>query len=210
MFITFEGMEGSGKSLQARRLVERLRASSIDVLATHEPGGTPLGDQLRQLVLLRDDLAVGTRAEALLMNASRAQLVAQVIRPAVARGQTVICDRFADSTLAYQGAGRGLAMHDLTSVISFATAGLRPDLTVLLDVPVEVGLSRKRAPAAAEEWNRFEAETLAFHARVRDAYRQLARQEPTRWRCFDGQQSADDIAAQIWREVAARMGLVVP
>src|SRR5215471_8676528 len=210
MFITFEGTEGSGKSLQARRLVERLRQSGVDVLATHEPGGTPLGDQLRQLVLLRDDLAIDTRAEALLMNASRAQLVAQVIRPALARGQTVICDRFADSTLAYQGAGRGLAMHDLASVISFATAGLRPELTVLLDLPVEVGLARKRAPAAADEWNRFEAETLAFHEQVRDAYRQLARQEPTRWRCFDGQGPVDEVAAQIWREVAGRMGLVVP
>jgi dTMP kinase len=210
MFITFEGTEGSGKSLQARRLAERLRQSGVDVLATHEPGGTPLGDQLRQLVLLRDDLAIDTRAEALLMNASRAQLVAQVIRPALARGQTVICDRFADSTLAYQGAGRGLAKHELASVIAFATAGLRPELTVLLDLPVEVGLARKRAPAAADEWNRFEAETLAFHERVRDAYRQLARQEPTRWRCFDGQGPVDEVAAQIWREVAGRMGLVVP
>ncbi len=210
MFITFEGTEGSGKSLQARRLVDRLRASGVTVLATHEPGGTPLGDHVRQLVLLRDDLAVETRAEALLMNASRAQLVDQSIRPALARGETVVCDRFADSTLAYQGGGRGVSLRDLASVISFATAGLRPDLTILLDLPVEVGLARKRSSETVEEWNRFEAEARAFHERVRDAYRSMAHQEPTRWRCFDGQRTVDEVAAEIWREVASRMGLVVP
>jgi dTMP kinase len=204
VFITFEGGEGSGKSLQARRLVERLSARGVPVLATHEPGGTPLGTELRTLVLARDDLHVGARAEALLMNASRAQLVENVIEPALRRGEVVVCDRFADSTLAYQGAGRGLNMQDLSTVISFATAGLRPDVTVLLDVPVEVGLARKHAQEAG---NRFEAEAVAFHTRVRAAYRAMAEAEPLRWRCFDGAASPDQLAEQIWSEVSARMGL---
>ena len=204
MFITFEGTEGSGKSFQARLLVERLRAHGLNVVATHEPGGTPLGDQLRELVLLRDDLDVSSRAEALIMNASRAQLVDDIIRPALNRGDVVVCDRFADSTLVYQGSGRGLDIGDLSSVISFATAGLRPDMTILLDLPVEIGLARKHPPDG-EGWNRFEAEALAFHSRVRDGYRALANREPARWRCLDGLPSAEKIADEIWGLVAERM-----
>ncbi len=204
MFITFEGTEGSGKSLQARMLIERLRDRRISSLLTHEPGGTPLGGELRQLLLTRSELELAPRAEALLMNASRAQLVDDVIRPALRRGEVVVCDRFADSTLAYQGAGRGLDRHQLGSVISFATAGLQPDMTMLLDVPVEVGLARKHAQGGS---NRFEAETLAFHARVQAAYRQMADAQPWRWRCFSGVEPADKIADEIWHAVAALMEL---
>jgi len=204
VFITFEGTEGSGKSLQARLLVERLRQRGIGTLLTHEPGGTPLGGELRQLLLTRSELALAPRAEALLMNASRAQLVDDVIRPALRRDEVVVCDRFADSTFAYQGAGRGLDKHQLASVISFATAGLLPDMTMLLDVPVEVGLARKHAQGGS---NRFEAETLAFHARVQAAYRDMAEMEPWRWRCFNGVAAADKIADEIWKAVAARLGL---
>jgi len=186
-------------------LVKRLRANQVPVLATHEPGGTPLGDQIRQLVLLREDLEVGPRTEALLMCSSRAQLVDNVIRPALARGEVVVCDRFADSTLVYQGAGRGLDMQALASVISFATAGLQPDMTILLDLPVEVGLARKHTQQAG--WNRFEDEALAFHSRVRDGYHTLARTEPERWRCFDGVRPADVLSEEIWRVIAARLGL---
>ena len=203
MFITFEGTEGSGKSVQARLLAARLRGAGRAVLETREPGGTPLGLQLRDIVLDRDELDICARAEALLMNASRAQLVEQVIRPALERDDVVVCDRFADSTLAYQGAGRGLGLDTLGPVISFATAGLRPDMTLLLDVPVEVGLARKRAQ---EQGNRFEAETLAFHGRVQAAYRELAAAEPSRWRCFDGGAPVDQVAEEIWDAVAARMG----
>ncbi len=205
MFITFEGTEGSGKSLQARLLVERLHAQRLPVVATHEPGGTPLGDQVRQLVLLRDDLDVGPRTEALLMCASRAQLVTTTIRPALARGDVVVCDRFADSTLVYQGTGRGLDMQPLASVISFATAGLQPDMTILLDLPVEIGLARKHTQET--EWNRFETEALAFHARVREGYHALAHKEPGRWHCYDALQSPDSLSEQIWRAVAARLEL---
>lgn len=202
MFITFEGTEGSGKSLQARRLVERLRERGLTVVATHEPGGTSLGNDVRHLLLHRSDLHIVPRTEALLMNASRAQLVAELIRPALERGDIVVCDRYADSTLAYQGAGRGLEAEQLNAVITFATAGLRPDMTVLLDVPVEVGLARKHAQ---DQGNRFEAETLAFHARVRDAYLALAAAEPERWRCFDGVRTPDVLEDEIWRLVSARV-----
>jgi dTMP kinase len=204
VFITFEGTEGSGKSLQARMLVDRLRDRGIPVTLAHEPGGTPLGSELRQLLLVREELDLGTRAEALMMNASRAQLVEKVIRPALERGEVVVCDRFADSTMAYQGAGRGLDPHELASVISFATAGLRPDMTMLLDVPVEVGLARKHVQA---QRNRFEEEALAFHTRVRTAYHALADTQPERWRCFNALEAADRLAERIWIEVAARMGL---
>jgi dTMP kinase len=205
LFITFEGTEGSGKSLQAHLLVERMRAQKLMVRATHEPGGTGLGDQLRQLVLLRADLGVVARAEALLMCTSRAQLVEQVIQPALAAGEVVICDRFADSTLVYQGAGRGLDMHELAAVISFATAGLKPDMTILLDLPVEVGLARKHSQAS--EWNRFEAEAQAFHVRVRAGYLDLASRDPRRWSCFNGEKPPEQLSEEIWRAVAPRLGL---
>jgi dTMP kinase len=174
------------------------------VLLTHEPGGTPLGTELRRLLLDREELQLSPRAEALLMNASRAQLVETVIRPALERGDVVVSDRFADSTLAYQGAGRALDRQDLGSVISFATAGLQPDMTMLLDVPVEVGLARKHAQ---DQRNRFEAETLAFHTRVRSAYHSLAQLQPERWHCFNAEDEPDRLSDLIWDTVSKRMGL---
>jgi dTMP kinase len=131
--------------------------------------------------------------------------VASVIKPALARGEVVVCDRFADSTLVYQGVGRGLDMQALAAVISFATADLQPDMTILLDLPVEVGLARKTSQPAG--WNRFEAEAVAFHSRVRDGYHMLARNEPERWHCFDGRRPPDELAEEIWRAVAARLGV---
>lgn len=205
MFISFEGTEGSGKSLQARLLVERLRAHGLAVCATHEPGGTALGDQVRQLVLVRNDLHVVPRAEALLMNSSRAQLCEEVLRPALERGEVVVCDRFADSTLVYQGAGRGVDPGALAAVISFATNDLRPDLTILLDLPVDVGLARKHRQV--EGWNRFEAEAVAFHTRVRAGYDALAKAEPDRWYCFDAGKAPDELANQIWELVGGRLGV---
>ena len=203
LFITFEGTEGSGKSVQARMLCERLRAEGVAVLHTREPGGTPIGDQLRQILLTRDESGLEARAEALLMCASRAQLVSQIIRPALERGEVVVCDRFADSTLAYQGGGRGLERAHLQSVISFATAGLVPDMTILLELPVGVGLARKRADSA--DWNRFESEAIAFHSRVQQTYRALAAAEPDRWHCFDGELAPDEIAEHIWQRVTTRV-----
>jgi dTMP kinase len=181
-----------------------LRERGLEVVHTREPGGTPLGDQVRQLVLLQPELKSVPRAEALLMCTARAQLVDEVIRPALKAGSVVICDRFADSTLAYQGYGRGLDIDQLASVISFATGGLAPDVTILLDVPVAEGLARK---GAQFDRNRFEDETLEFHERIRDGYLALAATEPARWVRVDALLAPEVVADQVYAGVAPRLGL---
>lgn len=182
MFITLEGPDGSGKSSLLRRLSAHLAAAGCDVVATREPGSTPLGEQVRRLVLDTEPKIDRTGlADALLFAASRAQHVAEVIRPALARGAVVVCDRYADSSMAYQGAGSGLPMDELAAVQRFATGGLVPDLTILLDLPVEVGLSRKAA-----EVTRFEAfQDRAYHERVRAAFLAFAAAEPGRYATID-------------------------
>ena len=190
-FITLEGPEGSGKSTAARHLAEWLRGRGTSTVLTHEPGGTPLGEEVRRIVLhmrgMSDDL--DPRADALLYAAGRAQHVARVIRPALERDYWVVCARFADSSLAYQGAGYGNDMTEMRRLQEFATGGLRPDLTLLIDVPVEVGLERTRRRA---EWNRFEnTEELAFFERVRNAYLALAADEPGRFEIVDGSGSVE-------------------
>ena len=196
-FITLEGPEGSGKTTAARHLADWLRGRGVPTVLTQEPGGTPLGDEVRRIVLhmrgMSDDL--DPRADALLYAAGRAQHVARVIRPALERGDWVVCARYADSSLAYQGAGYGNDMSDMRRLQEFATGGLRPDLTLLIDVPVEVGLERTRRRA---EWNRFEnTEELAFFEQVRDAYRQLAADEPDRIVSVDGSGSVEEADAAI-------------
>jgi len=194
-FITFEGPEGAGKTLMAGRLAEALRARGHEVRLTREPGGTALGEQIRSVVLAAgqagsDDATIDARADALLFNAARAQLCAEVIQPAIAAGEIVICARFADSTLAYQGYGAGLPIDELRSIADMATAGLSADLTILLDVAPEVGLDRK----AVDARNRFEAAfDLDFHRRVRAGFLELARQEPQRWRVIDGERDPDAV-----------------
>jgi dTMP kinase len=190
VFITLEGPEGAGKTVLARRVAEALDARGRRVLLTREPGGTDLGERVRALLLERSsgELAIEPRADALLFNAARAQLVAEVIRPALAAGQVVLCARFADSTLAYQGYGAGLPIEELRSIAAVATGGLDPDLTVLLDVDPEVGLRRK-SPGAR---NRFEASfDVEFHRRVRAGFLALAKQEPERWRVVDSTRHVD-------------------
>jgi dTMP kinase len=184
-FITLEGPEGSGKTTAARHLAEWLRGCGIETVLTHEPGGTPLGEEIRRIVLhmrgVSDDL--DPRADALLYAASRAQHVARVIRPALERGAWVVCARFADSSLAYQGHAYGNDLEELRRLQRFATFDVTPDLTLLLDVPVEVGLARKRAG----EWNRFEdTQDVAFFEQVRAGYLALASAEPDRFRVVDG------------------------
>jgi dTMP kinase len=196
-FITLEGPEGSGKTTAARHLAEWLRGRGSETVLTGEPGGTPLGDEVRRLLLHLRDVsdALDPRADALLFAAARAQHVAQVIRPALERGAWVVCARYIDSSFAYQGGGYGNDMAELRRLQAFATGGLVPDLTVLLDVPVEVGLARTRRRA---EWNRFEdTEEIAFFERVRAAYRRLAAEEPNRFRIVDGSGSVDDADAAI-------------
>jgi len=204
-FITLEGPEGSGKSTAARHLAEWLRGRGVSTVLTHEPGGTPLGEEVRRIVLhmrgMSDDL--DPRADALLYAAGRAQHVARVIRPALEGGDWVVCARFADSSLAYQGAGYGNDMAEMRRLQGFATGGLRPDLTLLIDVPVEVGLERTRRRA---EWNRFEnTEKLAFFEQVRDAYLALAADEPERFEIVDGSGSVEDADAAIRGAVERRL-----
>lgn len=190
MFITLEGPEGSGKSSQLPDLAEFLSGQGWDVLTTREPGGTPIGDQIRQILMRLDNQELHPCTEILLFLASRAQLVEQVIKPALREGKLVLCDRFGDSTLAYQGYGHGLNLDTLRTMLDFATDKLKPDLTLLLDVDVETGLQRKRKE---DEWNRLDAYALAFHQRVREGYHELCRQEPERWRVIDAMQPKEAV-----------------
>ena len=206
-FITLEGPEGSGKSTAARHLAEWLRGRGVPTVLTREPGGTPLGEEVRRIVLhmrgMSDDL--DPRADALLYAAGRAQHVARVIRPALERGEWVVCARFADSSLTYQGAGYGNDMAEMRRLQEFATGGLWPDLTLLIDVPVEVGLDRTRRRA---EWNRFEnTEAVAFFEQVRDAYLALAAAEPDRFEIVDGSRSVEDADVAIRKVVERRLRL---
>jgi len=204
MFITLEGPDGGGKTTQAQLLIERLRVQGRDPVLVHEPGGTELGDAIRDLLLHHDGTSPHPVAEALLFAASRAELVAQIVRPALERGAIVVADRFSDSTLAYQGAGRGLPLPMLQSMIEFATLGMRPDLTVLLDVPVGCGLERPWH-GGGEGWTRFEAEGPAFHERVRQSFLSLAREESQRWVVLDATQAVEAVAEGIWEAVLVRL-----
>jgi len=204
VFITLEGPDGSGKTTQAHLLVERLRQQGHRVVLTREPGGTVIGDQIRAILHDPANSDMRPQAEILLYSASRAQLVAQVIRPALAEGQVVISDRFYDSTLAYQGYGRGLDLPTLWEITRFATGGLVPDLTLCLDIRPEEGLKRRRL--SGEEWNRLDQEALEFHRRVRAGYLELAGLEPHRWVVIDAARSVDEVQAEIWTVVTERMG----
>ena len=201
-FISFEGGEGAGKSTQLGRLAERLRAEGVDVVTTREPGGTVGADAIRELILTGDVDRWGVRAEALLMNAARADHVERLIRPALARGAWVICDRYVDSTLVYQGAGGGLPETDLRALHAVATGDLWPDLTLVLDIPENEGLARAIARPGKEL--RFELKGAAFHAAVRNGYRARAGAEPARCRLIDATGPIEAVAARIWSAVQPR------
>jgi dTMP kinase len=201
LFITLEGGEGAGKSTQAAALTERLEAEGVHVVRTREPGGTPLGERLRDIALdlsSGGDMALDPLTETLLFVAARAELVASVISPALEAGAIVVCDRFSDSTLAYQGFGRGVNLETIERLNTDAARGLRPDVTVLLDLPVKEGLSRTGAAGQAD---RFGREEEVFHERVRKGYRTLAGREPERWLVVDASQPPDAVTEQIWQRV---------
>jgi dTMP kinase len=204
MFITLEGGEGAGKSTQARALADRLRALGREVMPTREPGGTPFAEVARTLALhhaVRPDaepLRIDATAELLLFAAARAQHVDELIRPALARGAVVLCDRFTDSTVAYQGHGRGLDLETIDRLNQIATRGLRPDLTALLDLPVAVGLARRHGERAPDH---FEREHAAFHERVRTGFLALARAEPDRWLVVDATLPPAAVTEAIWRRL---------
>ncbi|MEM7343581.1 MAG: dTMP kinase [Chloroflexota bacterium] len=187
VFITFEGPDGSGKSTQIDLTVAYLRQQGYQILCTREPGGSAIGDQIRTVLHDVKNTEMAAEAEILLYSASRAQLVQQVVLPALERGEVVICDRYADSTYAYQGYGRGLDFESLRMITHFATQGLKPDLTIYLDLDVQEGLNRKSvANSAGEgEWNRMDQLELAFHERVRVGYLEMAQAEPERWLVID-------------------------
>lgn len=206
LFVTFEGPEGCGKTTQVRLLAEWLSARGYDVLATREPGGTRIGEQIRAILLNPDHTEMVPAAEILLFSAARAQIVHEVIIPHLQRGGIVLCDRFADSTLAYQGYGHGLDLGVLRVITAFATAGLTPDVTFYLDIPVEEGLRRK-AEAGKAEWNRLDQRELAYHQRVQEGYRQLIAAEPARWVIIDARGSIEDVHRQVVREMERRLAV---
>lgn len=192
MFITFEGPEGSGKSTQISLLATWLRERGRSVVTTREPGGTAIGDRIRRILLDPAVVEMEAETEVLLFSAARAQIVRQVILPALRRGDIVLCDRYADSTLAYQGYGHQLNLAQLRTITAFATQNLTPDLTVYLDIEVEVGLRRK-AQGDASQWNRMEQRALAYHQRVRSGYLTMAAAEPGRWLVVDAAQSVSAV-----------------
>ena len=194
MFITFEGPEGSGKSSQLPALASFIVSRGYDVVSTREPGGTRIGNQIREILMRMDNTELHPRTEILLFQAARAQLIEEMILPSLAEGKVILCDRYGDSTLAYQGYGHGLDVDRLKMILEFATSGLKPDLTILLDVDVMVGLKRKKAK---EEWNRMDAFELSFHERVRKGYHELVSQEPARWKIVDASQSQEQVQEDI-------------
>lgn len=202
-FIVLEGPEGAGKSLQARHLGAWLESLGWKVKQVREPGGSAAGDAIRGLLLQADHLGLEPQTEALLLAAARAQLVREMIMPALEQNIAVVCDRYIDSTYAYQGGGRGLPMDDLESIQQFATDGLLPDIRLLLDLPVETGLVRRHGDA--EQVNRIDRAPVEFHQRVRDTYLQLAANDPASWDIIDASVSIEDVAAAIQSAVARRL-----
>lgn len=204
-FVTLEGPDGSGKSTQSQRLAARLTEEGFDTVVTREPGGTPLGEEVRKILLHSAALDPAPATDVLLFNAARAQNVARVIAPALARGAVVVCDRYADSTLAYQGYGAGQSLEALRAIGAFATAGLAPDLTVLFDLPVDEGLRRK-----SDEANRFENDhTVEFHHLVRDGFLEMAAKSPERFVIVDATRPAAEVADEVAALVLDRLARAV-
>jgi len=203
MFITLEGPEGSGKSSHITPLADAIRQAGYAVVITREPGGTPIGDEIRKTLLNLKNTAMHPTTEILLFQASRAQHVHELILPSIRAGKVVLCDRFADSTMAYQGYGHQTDLEQLAQIIRFATGGLQPDLTLLLDVDIEIGL--KRRSSDQESWNRLDAKEKAFHQRVRQGYLKMSASQPERWAIVDASQSLEQVQQTLIRVVLNRL-----
>jgi dTMP kinase len=207
MFISFEGIDGSGKSTQVKQVYAALKNAGYDVLLTREPGGTDIGDQIRAILL--DNMSnteMQARTELLLFCASRAQLVGEVIRPTLKKGGIVLCDRYADSTLAYQGYGHGLPIADLKQILHFATGGLSPDLTIYLDLAPEKGLARRRAGTfTGADWNRLDDMAIAFHHRVYEGYQTIIAEDEKRFLRVDADREADAVTQTILDVLLSRL-----
>ena len=208
MFITLEGPEGSGKTSHVPSLVEYLKERGYAVFPTREPGGTSIGEQIRLVIHDLKNVEMHARAETLLYQAARAQIVEQVIRPRLEAGEVVISDRYADSTIAYQGYGHQQDLATVRSLVRYATGGLVPDMTVLLDVDVELGLRRKTQDG--NEWNRLDAYTIEFHRRVRDGYLEMAGAEPQRWTVIDAGQEWDAVQEHLRAAILTRLAARQP
>ncbi len=204
MFITLEGPEGSGKTSHVPALVEYLREKGYRVFPTREPGGTSIGEQIRQVIHDLKNVEMHPRTETLLYQAARAQIVEEVIRPRLAAGEVVLSDRYADSTIAYQGYGHQQDLEQVRALVRYATGGLVPDLTILLDIDVEAGLKRKTQNGA--EWNRLDAYTVEFHQRVRQGYLAMVQAEPARWVLIDASPAWDTVQAELRATVLKRLG----
>jgi dTMP kinase len=203
MFITLEGPDGSGKTSQVQPLAEYLRAQDYPIFTTREPGGTVIGDQVREILMSLKNTSMHPSTETLLFCSARAQLVNEIIRPHLAQGDIVLCDRYADSTLAYQGYGHGNDLDLLRKVLFFATGGLVPDLTLLLDVDSEIGLRRRKTGGG--EWNRLDAYQLELHQRVRAGYLEMAKAEPQRWVLIDASQPPDVVQSALRQVILDRI-----
>lgn len=203
MFITLEGPEGSGKTSQIEPLADFLRQLGHDVLTLREPGGSDIGEQIRSVIMAMKNTAMHPRTEILLFLASRAQFVEEIVQPALRAGKWVLCDRYADSTLAYQGYGHQVDLDVLRQLLQFATGGLQPDLTLLMDIETRAGLARKRN--AGGEWNRLDAYPPEFHHRVRQGYLELARLEPQRWVVVDAGQPVEVVQSALRRAILTRV-----
>ena len=206
MFITFEGPDGSGKTTQIHLLRDHLCQNGQKVLLTREPGGTNIGERIRQVLLDKTHKQMHARTETILFNAARTQLIEQVIRPALSEEKIVLCDRFADSTVAYQGYGRKQNIAELERLIEFATGGLRPDLTVYLDLPPEEGIKRK----LADYRNRLEVQDESFYDRVEAGYHQLILQQPERWAVIDASRSRDEVHQEVVQAVQRKLSALAP
>jgi dTMP kinase len=206
MFITLEGPEGSGKTSHLPHLVEYLREKGYTIFPTREPGGTSIGEQIREVLHSLKNTEMHPRTETLLYQAARAQFVEEVVRPRLALGEIVLSDRYADSTIAYQGYGHQQDLEQVRALVSYATGGLVPDLSVLLDVDVEVGLERGvKRRAKGGEWNRLDAYTLEFHQRVRKGYLEMVKQEPERWVVVDAAMGWDEVQKELQEVILTKL-----